>query len=93
MAKPGKGVISIVRCRKRIPIAKLNEIAFGVNHLELNVLTEAELTAIRAEYHIPESVVMRIPGPLESLNNSGGEVVFFTDTFKHWLRLPMRSSV
>lgn len=54
---------------------------FGVDFLEPNALTEGELAKIRAEYHIPDSVVMRIPGPLESLSNLEGEVVFFTDVF------------
>ncbi|CAL9020828.1 unnamed protein product [Prunus brigantina] len=31
---------------------------------------------------------MRIPRPLESLSNPDGEGVFFTDAFKHGLRLP-----
>ncbi|CAL2256669.1 unnamed protein product [Prunus armeniaca] len=50
---------------------------------ELNALNEAELAKIRAEFHIPDSVVMQILGPLESLSNPDGEVVFFTDVFKH----------
>ncbi|CAL9007051.1 unnamed protein product [Prunus brigantina] len=36
---------------------------------------------------------MRIPEPLESLSNPKGEAVFFTDVFKHGLRLPLRHSV
>ncbi|CAL8135707.1 unnamed protein product [Prunus armeniaca] len=35
---------------------------------------------------------MRIPGPLESLSNPDGEVVFFTDAFKHGLRLRAKSA-
>ncbi|CAL9029546.1 unnamed protein product [Prunus brigantina] len=38
-------------------------------------------------------LTMRIPGPLESLSNPTGETVFFTDVFKHGLRLPLRHSV
>ncbi|CAL9016707.1 unnamed protein product [Prunus brigantina] len=56
-------------------------------------VVEVELAKIRALYNIPNSVVMRIPGPLESLSNLDGEVVFFTDVFKHGLRLPLRHSV
>ncbi|CAL9020963.1 unnamed protein product [Prunus brigantina] len=36
---------------------------------------------------------MRILGRLESLSNLEDEVVFFTDVFKHGLRLPLRHSV
>ncbi|CAL2245636.1 unnamed protein product [Prunus armeniaca] len=36
---------------------------------------------------------MRIPGSLESLSNPKGEVVFFTDVFKHGLRLLLRHSI
>ncbi|CAL2270942.1 unnamed protein product [Prunus armeniaca] len=36
---------------------------------------------------------MQIPGQLESLSNPAGEVVFFTDVFRHGLRLPLRHSV
>ncbi|CAL9015108.1 unnamed protein product, partial [Prunus brigantina] len=56
-------------------------------------MTEAELAKIRALYNIPDSVKMRIPEPLESLSNPKGEAVFFTDVFKHGLRLPLRHSV
>ncbi|CAL8992397.1 unnamed protein product, partial [Prunus brigantina] len=66
---------------------------FGVDFLEPNTLHEAELAKIKAEFHIPDSVVMRIPRPLESLSDPDGEVVFFTDGFKHELRLPLRLSV
>lgn len=62
---------------------------FGVDFLQPNALTEGELAKIRTEYHIPDSVMMRILGPLESLNDPKGQVVFFTDVFKHehWLSL------
>ncbi|CAL2270973.1 unnamed protein product [Prunus armeniaca] len=36
---------------------------------------------------------MQIPGPLESLSNLDGEVVFFTDVFKLGLWLPLRHLV
>ncbi|CAL9011528.1 unnamed protein product [Prunus brigantina] len=74
-------------------MAKPKDLVFGVDHLESNVLTEAEVAKIRALYNIPKSVKMRILGPLESLSNPKGEVVFFTDVFKHGLRLPLRHSV
>ncbi|CAL8148927.1 unnamed protein product [Prunus armeniaca] len=45
---------------------------FGVDFLEPNALTEGELAKIKVEYHIPDSVMMRIPGPLESLSNLEG---------------------
>lgn len=93
VAAPGEGVLTVVGGRQRIPMAKPKETVYGVDHLEPNVLTEVELAAIRAEYHIPDSVVMRIPGPLESLSEPVDGVVFFTDVFKHGLRLPLRPSV
>ncbi|CAL2271185.1 unnamed protein product [Prunus armeniaca] len=74
-------------------MVKPKDLVFGVDHLEPNVLTEAEAAKIRALYNIPESVKMRIPGALESLSNPKGEVVFFTDVFKHGLRLPLRHLV
>ncbi|CAL2257640.1 unnamed protein product [Prunus armeniaca] len=52
---------------------------------------EAEANVLVADPR--ESVKMRIPGPLESLGNPKREVVFFTDVFKHGLRLPLRHSV
>ncbi|CAL2238722.1 unnamed protein product [Prunus armeniaca] len=39
------------------------------------------------------SIRMRIPRPLELLSDLENEVVFFTDVFKHGLRLPLRHSV
>ncbi|CAL9020312.1 unnamed protein product, partial [Prunus brigantina] len=74
-------------------MARPTELVFGVDHLEPNIMTEAELAKIRALYNIPNSVKMRIPGPLESLSNPTGKAVFFTDVFKHGLRLPLRHSV
>lgn len=64
-------------------MAKPKGPVFGVDFLEPNALTEGELANIRVEYHIPDSVVMHIPGPLESLSNPVVEVVFFTDVFKY----------
>ncbi|CAL8117024.1 unnamed protein product [Prunus armeniaca] len=93
VADPRKVVLTVVTGRQRIPMAKPKDLVFGVDHLELNVLTEAEVAKIRALYNIPELVKMRIPGPLESLSNPKGEVGFFTDVFKHGLRLPLRHSV
>ncbi|CAL9020897.1 unnamed protein product [Prunus brigantina] len=93
VADPGQGVLTVVRGPQRIPMAEPNEIVFGVDYLEPNIMTEAELAKIRALYNIPDSVKMRIPEPLESLSNPKGEAVFFTDVFKHGLRLPLRHSV
>ncbi|CAL9019421.1 unnamed protein product [Prunus brigantina] len=93
VADPGEGVLTVVRGPQRIPMAKPKELVFGVDHLEPNIMTEAELAKIRALYNIPDSVKMRIPGPLESLSNPTGEAVFFTDVFKHGLRLPLRHLV
>lgn len=74
-------------------MAKPKGPVFGVNFLEPNALNEAELAKSRAEYHILDSVVMQIPGLLESLSNPDGDVVFFTDAFKHGLRLLLRHSM
>lgn len=55
---------------------------FGVDYLGPNKITEQEIAKYRAEYRIPDSVRMRIPGPTESLSKpKDGEVVFFTDVF------------
>ncbi|CAL8161875.1 unnamed protein product [Prunus armeniaca] len=93
VAHPGEGVLTVVTGRQRVPMAKPKGLAFEVDFLEPNALNETELAKIRAEFHISESVVMRIPGPLESLSNPYSEVVFFTNAFKHGLRLPLRHSV
>ena len=69
VAAPGQGVLRVVKGKQRIPMAKPKEPLFGVDELEPNTLTESELAKIRAEYNIPESVGMRIPGPLESLSD------------------------
>ncbi|CAL8997889.1 unnamed protein product [Prunus brigantina] len=73
--------------KQRVPMAKPQHLVYGVDFLEPNVLNEAEVAKIRVEFHIPHSVVMRIPGPLEPLSNPNSEVVFVTDVFKHGLRL------
>ena len=39
-------------------MAKPKETLYSVDFLKPNVLTEAELAGIRAEYNIPDSVVM-----------------------------------
>ncbi|CAL2229911.1 unnamed protein product [Prunus armeniaca] len=93
VADLGEGVLTVVTGRQRIPMAKPKDLVFGLDHLEPNIMTEAEVAKIRALYNIPESVKMQIPGPLESLSNPTREVVFFTDVFKHGLRLPLRYSV
>ncbi|CAL8991544.1 unnamed protein product [Prunus brigantina] len=93
VADPGEGVLTVVRGPQRIPMARPTELVFGVDHLEPNVMTEADLAKIRALYNIPDSVKMRIPEPLEKLSKPAGETVFFTDVFKHGLRLPLRHSV
>ncbi|CAL8132458.1 unnamed protein product [Prunus armeniaca] len=93
VADPREGVRTVVTDRQRILMAKPKDLVFGVDHLEPSVLTEVEVAKIRALYNIPELVKMRILGSLESLSNPKGEVVFFTDVFKHGLRLPLRHSV
>lgn len=90
IADPRQGVLSVVQGRERILMVKPKEIVFGVNHLKPKVLTESELAAIPAEYHISESVVMQILGPFESLSNPDSEVIFFTYAFTHGLRLRFR---
>ncbi|CAL2247267.1 unnamed protein product [Prunus armeniaca] len=87
VAHPGEGVLTVVTRRQRVPMAKQKGLVFKVDFLEPNSLNKTELAKIRPEFHISESVMMRIPGPLESLSNPDGEVVFFTDAFKHGLRL------
>ncbi|CAL2257611.1 unnamed protein product [Prunus armeniaca] len=72
VADPREGVLTMVTGRQRIMIAKPKDLVFGVDHLKPNVLTEAEVAKIRALYNIPESIKMRILGPLESLSNPKG---------------------
>lgn len=57
-------------------------------------MSARELIKIRAEYRIPDSVGMRIPGPTESLSNpDAGEVAFFTDVLQQGVRLPLQPAV
>ncbi|CAL2252613.1 unnamed protein product [Prunus armeniaca] len=69
VAAPGEGVLTVITGWQKVPITRLKGPLFGVDFLEPNALTEGELAKIKAEYHIPDSVMMRIPGPLESLSN------------------------
>ncbi|CAL2247792.1 unnamed protein product [Prunus armeniaca] len=59
-----------------------------------NKITEREIAKYRAEYRIPDSVRMRIPGPIESLSKpKDGEVVFFTDVLVQGFRLPLQPAI
>lgn len=78
----GKGVMSFVTGMQRVLITKPKCLVFGVNFLMSYMLDERELTKIRVEYHIHDSMAMRVPELLECLNNPQSEVVFFTDVFK-----------
>ncbi|CAL2271962.1 unnamed protein product [Prunus armeniaca] len=64
----------------RVPIGMPKEHLFGIDYLELNKMTVREPVKLRAEYYIPDSVKMRIPGPTESLSSpeDGGSVVITT---------------
>ncbi|CAL8169204.1 unnamed protein product [Prunus armeniaca] len=64
----------------RVPIGVPKVHLFGIDYLELNKMTIREPVKLRAEYYIPDSVKMRIPGPTESLSNpeDGGSVVVTT---------------
>ncbi|CAL2228784.1 unnamed protein product [Prunus armeniaca] len=67
---------------------------FSVDYLGPNKISEREIAKYRAEYRIPESVRMRIPGPTESLSKpKDGEVVFFTDVLVQGVRLPLQPVV
>lgn len=77
---PIEELIEVASCNRRIPQRPL----FGMDYLDLSKMTTWELTKIRADYRVPDSVIMRIPRETESLSNpSNSEVVFFTDVFKH----------
>ncbi|KAI5334822.1 hypothetical protein L3X38_024955 [Prunus dulcis] len=93
VADLGEDLLTVVTRRQWVSMVKPKGPIFGVDFIKLNTFNKAELAKIKVEYHIPDSVVMRIPGPLESLSNVDGEVVFFTDVFKHGLRLPLRHSI
>ncbi|KAL6279516.1 hypothetical protein ACE6H2_016397 [Prunus campanulata] len=78
----------------RVPMGVAKEQRFDVDYLPPNKLTYRELAKIRAEYMIPHSVGMRIPGPTESLSNpKDGEVAFFTDVLQQGVRLPLQAPV
>ncbi|CAL2257389.1 unnamed protein product [Prunus armeniaca] len=64
VAEPREGVLTEVTGRQRVPMAKPKGLVFGVDRLELNAMTEAELAKIRALYNIPDS---RAVGVLEQL--------------------------
>ena len=95
IAGPSRPRITIVhRERSRIPVGVPKRALFGVDYLEPNKITERELQKIRAEYLIPDSVKMRIPGPTECLSEPGdGEVAFFTDMLVQGVRLPLQPAV
>ena len=94
-AGPSRPRVTIVhRGPPRVPVGIPQRALFGVDYLEPNKLTERELQRIRAEYHIPDSVKMRIPSPTESLSDPGdGEVAFFTDMMVQGVRLPLQPAV
>ncbi|CAL8992685.1 unnamed protein product [Prunus brigantina] len=78
----------------RVPMGVPKEHLFGVDYLGPNKITEREIAKYRAEYRIPESVRMRIPGPIESLSKpKDDEVVFFTDVLIQGVRLPLQPAV
>ncbi|CAL9022366.1 unnamed protein product, partial [Prunus brigantina] len=78
----------------RVPMGVPKEHVFGVDYLEPNRITEREIAKYRAEYFIPDSVGIRIPGPKETLSRpKEGEVVFFTDVLLQGVRLPLQPAV
>ncbi|CAL2238201.1 unnamed protein product [Prunus armeniaca] len=78
----------------RVPMGVPKENLFGVDYLGPNKITEREIAKYHAEYRIPDSVRMRIPGPTESLSKpKDGEVVFFTDVLVQGVRLPLQPAV
>ncbi|KAL6286663.1 hypothetical protein ACE6H2_011053 [Prunus campanulata] len=50
IAAPGEGVLTVVKGKQRVPMAKPKGPVFGVDFLEPNVLIEGELARIRVEY-------------------------------------------
>ncbi|CAL8115901.1 unnamed protein product [Prunus armeniaca] len=87
-------VTIVNRGGSRVPMGVPKEHLFGVDYLEPNKMIERELAKIRAEYLIPDSVRMRIPGPTESLNKpDNGEVVFFPHVLLQEVRLPLQPFV
>ncbi|CAL8990926.1 unnamed protein product [Prunus brigantina] len=78
----------------RVPMGVPKEHVFGVDYLEPNRITERETAKYHAEYFIPDSVGIRIPGPKETLSRpKEGEVVFFTDVLQQGVRLPLQPAV
>ncbi|KAL6284824.1 hypothetical protein ACE6H2_015753 [Prunus campanulata] len=79
---------------QRVPMGVSREQLFDVDYLPPNKLTYRELAKIRAEFMIPHSVGMRIPGLTESLSSpKDGEVAFFTDVLQQGVRLPLQPPV
>ncbi|CAL9024265.1 unnamed protein product [Prunus brigantina] len=60
----------------RVPMGVPKELVFGVDYLEPNRITERDIAKYRAEYFIPDSVGIRIPGPKETLSRpKEGEIL------------------
>ncbi|CAL8155403.1 unnamed protein product [Prunus armeniaca] len=94
--KPPSGprVSVVYPSNPRMPMGVSKENLFGVDYLGPNKITDREIAKFRAEYRIPDSVRMRIPGPTESLSTpKDGEVVFFTDVLVQDVRLPLQPAV
>ncbi|CAL9028512.1 unnamed protein product, partial [Prunus brigantina] len=62
---PIEELIEVASCNRRIPQRPL----FGMDYLDLSKMMTRELTKIRADYRVPNSVIMRIPKETESLSN------------------------
>ncbi|CAL2269982.1 unnamed protein product [Prunus armeniaca] len=96
VANPPSGprVSVVYPSNPRMPMGVPKENLFGVDYLGPNKITDREIAKLRAEYRIPDSVRMRIPGPTESLSApKDGEVVFFTDVLVQGVRLPLQPAV
>ena len=65
-----------------MPMVKPKETVYRVDFSEPNALTELELAKIRAKFHIPGSMVMRILGLLESLSDPDGGCDFLYRCFQ-----------
>ncbi|CAL8174222.1 unnamed protein product [Prunus armeniaca] len=90
----GPRVSVVYPSNPRVPMGVPKENLFGVDYLGPDKITEREIAKFRAEYRIPDSVRMRIPGPTESLSKpKDGEVVFFTDVLVQGVRLPLQPAV
>ncbi|CAL8149631.1 unnamed protein product [Prunus armeniaca] len=95
-AKPSSGprVSVVYPSNPRVPMGVPKENLFGVDYLGSNKITDREIAKFRAEYRIPNSVRMRIPGPTESLSTpKDGEVVFFTDVLVQGVWLPLQPAI